>query len=57
MPLPPRLDRAWTYTVWGAFVFMCPIWAILWYQEMGPVRFFSMIALLVCAGFFHKLLL
>lgn len=50
------LDRLWTYVVWAAFLFMCPIWAILWYQTLGPVRFVAMVALLFFAGFFHRLL-
>lgn len=27
------LDRLWTYTVWAAFLFIAPIWVILWYER------------------------
>ncbi len=33
MRLPPRLDRLWTYTVWGAFVVLAPLWIALWWQR------------------------
>lgn len=46
MTVPPRLDRLWTYTVWLAFLFMAPIWILLWY-ERHPLLGFAQLVLII----------
>lgn len=38
MRIPPALDRAWTWTVRGAFAFMVPLWLIEWSQDYGVLN-------------------
>jgi hypothetical protein len=44
------------FEAFGGRIQVCPIWAILWYQSLGPLRFWLMVALLFFAGFFHRFL-
>lgn len=41
-----KLDRLWTYTVWAAFLFMAPLWILIWY-ERHPLLGFSQLVMIV----------
>lgn len=27
------MSKAWTYVVWAAFLFLAPLWVVLWYER------------------------